>query len=141
MHRKAVNAVKWMQENYPGQSYQVYAHIERKGPFDPDKAKGTGYNVEHFRDFNNAGPDVAVGFEGERRGIKAKSAVRGGFGPDAFGGGTYGGVGYYSATIGHMWDALLGEGRNWWFFGSSDYHSRGQFTPYLPSIHRRFLAR
>ena len=28
-----------------------------------------------------------------------------------------------------MWDALLGEGRNWWFFASSDYHNRGTFGP------------
>lgn len=28
-----------------------------------------------------------------------------------------------------MWDALLSEGRRFWFFGSSDWHSRGQFGP------------
>jgi hypothetical protein len=28
-----------------------------------------------------------------------------------------------------VWDALLGEGRNWWFFASSDYHNRGSFGP------------
>ena len=28
-----------------------------------------------------------------------------------------------------MWDALLGEGRNWWFFASSDWHNRGSFGP------------
>ena len=26
-----------------------------------------------------------------------------------------------------MWDALLGEGRNFWFFASSDWHNRGNF--------------
>ena len=28
-----------------------------------------------------------------------------------------------------MWDALLGEGRNFWFFASSDWHNRGSFGP------------
>jgi hypothetical protein len=126
MHDKAVKAVEWLQQNYPDTSYLVYAHIERKGSFNPDKAYSTGYNVEHFRDFNNAGPDVAFGWEGEP-GHQA-SGNRGGFGSGAFGG-TYGGVGFYSATIGNMWDALLGEGRNWWYFGSSDWHNRGSFLP------------
>ncbi|MEE4111531.1 MAG: hypothetical protein V2I40_01870 [Desulfobacteraceae bacterium] len=127
MHEKAVAAVEWLQAKYPTTSYVVWAHIERKGAFDPDKAYSTGYNVEHFRDFNNAGPDVAFGFEGEP-GHQA-SGSRGGFGGGAFGGGTYGGVGYYSATIGNIWDALLGEGRNWWYYGSSDWHNRGSFLP------------
>jgi hypothetical protein len=126
MHAKAVESVKWLQDNYPGSSYVVWAHIERRGAWDKDRAYSTGYNVEHFRDFNNAGPDVAFGWEGEP-GHQA-SGNRGGFGSGAFGG-TYGGVGYYSATIGNMWDALLGEGRNWWFFGSSDWHNRGSYLP------------
>jgi hypothetical protein len=28
-----------------------------------------------------------------------------------------------------VWDALLGEGRNFWFFASSDWHNRGSFGP------------
>lgn len=28
-----------------------------------------------------------------------------------------------------MWDALLSEGRKFWFFGSSDWHNRGAFGP------------
>ncbi|MGD8931916.1 MAG: hypothetical protein PVI52_05045, partial [Chromatiales bacterium] len=46
-----------------------------------------------------------------------------GFSTSADGGGTYGGSGYYSAKVGGLWDALLGEGRNWWNFASSDYHN------------------
>ena len=53
---------------------------------------------------------------------------RGGFGSSAFGGGTYGGTGYYCAVLGDMWDALLGEGRNWYLFASSDWHSRGDYV-------------
>ena len=28
-----------------------------------------------------------------------------------------------------MWDAMLSEGRKFWFFGSSDWHNRGAFGP------------
>ena len=48
---------------------------------------------------------------------------------DSVGGTTYGGTGVYGAQIGGVWDALLGEGRNWWFFASSDWHNRGMFGP------------
>ncbi|MEL6476097.1 MAG: hypothetical protein AAFR17_02115 [Pseudomonadota bacterium] len=34
--------------------------------------------------------------------------------------------------IATMWDALLGEGRRFWNFGSSDWHNRGQFGPFEP---------
>jgi len=122
-HAKAVAAIGWLQANYPRTSYAIPAHIERKGAWSPDKGgNNTGYNVEHFRDFNNAGPDVCFGYEGQP-GHQA-SGGRGGFGTGAFGG-TFGGTGYYSAVIGNMWDALLGEGRNWFMFASSDWHNRG----------------
>jgi hypothetical protein len=48
---------------------------------------------------------------------------------DTVGGTTYGGTGVYGAQIGGVWDALLGEGRNFWFFASSDWHNRGSFGP------------
>ena len=35
----------------------------------------------------------------------------------------------YGAQVGGVWDALLGEGRNFWFFASSDWHNRGSFGP------------
>jgi hypothetical protein len=132
-HAKAVKSVEWLQRYYPRTSYYVPAHIERKGVWNKDKGgNNTGYNVEHFRDFNNAGPDVAFGFEGQP-GHQAEGS-RGGFGtgpaPNGPFGGTYGGTGYYSATVGGLWDALLGEGRNWWLFASSDFHNRGDFSPY-----------
>jgi hypothetical protein len=123
-HPNAVAAVTWLQANYPDSSYTVYAHIERDGVYDPDD--NAGYNIEHFRDFNNAGPDVAFGFEAQ----PGHQAERNrGFGTSAFGG-TKGGTGVYSADMGGLWDALLGEGRHWWFFASSDWHSRGSFLPF-----------
>jgi len=127
-HAKAVASVEWLQEYYPRTSYVVWAHIERKGAWNQNKGgNNTGYNVENFRDFNNAGPDVSFGFEGQP-GHQA-SGGRGGFGSGAFGG-TFGGTGFYSAEVGGLWDALLGEGRNWWIFASSDFHNRGGFSPY-----------
>ncbi|HET9959400.1 MAG TPA: hypothetical protein VFQ61_33145, partial [Polyangiaceae bacterium] len=53
----------------------------------------------------------------------------GGVQTDSVGGTTYGGTGVYGARIGGVWDALLGEGRNFWFFASSDWHNRGTFGP------------
>jgi hypothetical protein len=131
-HADAVAACTWMQKQmHKGtidNGWIVFAHIERKGSWSADK--GGGYNVEHFRDFNNAGPKACFGFEGapghqvnDYRGLGNKVTC------DATGactskdfGGTYGGVGYYSAKVGGLWDALLGEGRHWYNFASSDYH-------------------
>jgi hypothetical protein len=70
---------------------------------------------------------VAFGWEGQP-GHQASNS-RGGFGDHAFGG-TRGGTGTHSAEVGGMWDALLGEGRNWFNFASSDWHNRGSFPPY-----------
>jgi hypothetical protein len=121
----AISAVKFMQalkDQGLGDAWVVPAHIERQ----------QAYTVADFRDWNNAGPDVAFGFEGTP-GHQADSD-RGGFGSDADGGCTYGGTGVYSAKVGGLWDALLGEGRNFWNFASSDYHDHwsnggGDFYP------------
>ena len=89
-------------------SYMVFAHIERKGVWNQRLRGGnnTGYNVEHFRDFNNAAPHVCFGFEGQP-GHQAESG-RGGFAaPTAAGQGhLLAAPGITAATIGHMWDAL-----------------------------------
>jgi hypothetical protein len=131
---KAVPGVAWMQANYPVSSYFVPAHAERAGVFDPNNNRG--YNVEHFRDFNNAGPTVAFGFEtmpghqaSNTRGEYRKDF--GGPGIDSAGVTTYGGTGVYGAKVGGVWDALLGEGRNWFFYASSDFHNRGAFSPFV----------
>jgi hypothetical protein len=36
---------------------------------------------------------------------------------------TYGGCGYFAAQVGGLWDAMLGEGRKFWLFASSDFHN------------------
>ncbi len=136
-HAKTVDALKWMAAFHAAGSYYVPAHLERAGPF--NAAGNNGFNVEHLRNFNNAAPQVAFGFESQpghgasdRRG--EYNLRRNNFGSgtapnrlDSVGGTTYGGTGVYAAQVGGVWDALLGEGRNWWFFASSDWHSRGAF--------------
>ena len=124
-HVKTVEGVKWMGANFSKTSYYVPAHLERAGAFNPDG--NNGFNIEHLRNFNNAAPTVAFGFESQP-GHQADPA-RGSYSTGAVGGGTFGGTGHYAATIGGVWDALLGEGRNWFFFASSDYHNRGMFGP------------
>ncbi len=122
-HQKAVDALAWLEKNYRKTSYAVFAHPERKGT----AAKG-GYDINDFRDFNNAAPDVAFGFESMPG--HQKESGRGGYGSGAYGGGTFGGVGAYAATVGGLWDAMLGEGRGWWLFASSDFHNTtGDFWP------------
>jgi hypothetical protein len=136
-HNKTIEAMKWMVANHPNGSYYVPAHLERAGPFNPEG--NNGYNIEHLRNFNNAAPKVAFGMETQPgHGASANrgeyQVLRNNFGGtaglvDSVGGTTYGGTGIYGAQIGGVWDAMLGEGRNFWFFASSDWHNRGSFGP------------
>jgi hypothetical protein len=122
-HLKTVEGIKWMNEKAPTSSYFVPAHLERAGAYNPTGSNG--FNIEHLRNFNNAAPKIAFGFE-SMPGHQAEGN-RGSYTTGAVGGGTYGGSGVYAAAVGGVWDALLGEGRNWFFFASSDYHNRGSF--------------
>jgi hypothetical protein len=134
-HAKTVEAMKWMHQKHPQGSYYVPAHLERAGPFNPNG--NNGFNIEHLRNFNNAAPSVAFGMETQpghgASDARGEYTVRrnniAGVNTDSVGGTTYGGTGVYGAQIGGLWDALLGEGRNWWFFASSDWHNRGMFGP------------
>jgi len=136
-HLKTLEAIKWMAQNHATGSYYVPAHLERAGPFNPDGNQG--FNIEHLRNLNNAGPDIAFGFEtqpghgassnrGEYQVLRNNFGANGGL-VDSVGGTTYGGTGVYGAQVGGVWDALLGEGRNFWYFASSDWHNRGAFGP------------
>ena len=132
-HNKTLEAVKWMAAHHPNGSYYVPAHIERAGPFNPDG--NNGFNVEHIRNLNNAAPRVAFGMESQpghgassdRGEYAARRNTVGTNRIDTVGGTTFGGTGVYTAQVGGVWDALLGEGRNWWFMASSDWHNRGSF--------------
>ena len=126
-----------MAQKHPDASYYLPTHLERAGPFNPNG--NNGFNIEHLRNFNNAAPRVAFGME-TQPGHGASDARgeytvnRNNFGGtignvDSVGGTTWGGTGVYGAQIGGVWDALLGEGRNYWFIASSDWHNRGMFGP------------
>jgi hypothetical protein len=133
-HLKTLEALKWMSQNHQNGSYYVPAHLERAGPFNPDG--NNGYNIESLRDFNNAAPGIAFGFETQpghgAADARGEYTIRrntiGTVRVDSVGGTTYGGTGVYGAQIGGVWDALLGEGRGFWFFASSDWHARGMFS-------------
>ena len=80
---------------------------------------------------NDAGPDVCFGFDGLPG--HQKGAGRGFANEEAYGtifengrmASVFGGTGAFTAQVGGVWDALLSEGRHWWLFGSSDFHSEG----------------
>jgi len=136
-HAKTIESLRWMAAYHADTSYYVPAHLERAGQFNPDG--NNGFNIEHLRDQNNAAPKTAFGMEtqpghGAANNRGEYQVLRNNFGGsvglvDSVGGTTYGGTGVYGAQIGGVWDALLGEGRNFWFFASSDWHNRGSFGP------------
>ena len=104
-HARSVASVEWLREFHPRDSYYVPAHVERQGGFDVNGTRG--FNVEHFRDYHNAGllgpfrgsQSIAMGAEM----IAGHQSPRGGRGtyeadrPSA-GFGTYGGAGAYGAA-------------------------------------------
>lgn len=117
-HDKAVAGAKWLEDNYPKASYFLLNHPSR----------ALKYSIADIRDFNNAAPDVAFGFEGIPG--HQKEAQRGGYGGTSPKARTYGGADYMIAQVGGLWDALLGEGRHFYSFVNSDFHSvSGDFWP------------
>ncbi len=123
---KAREAVKWLQENYPMQTYVVPSHPDKSGL----------YTISDFRDFNNIAPDVFFGFDAMPG--HQKNSTRGSYDLDEAPyqfemngkkGATFGGAGMFASKIGGVWDALLSEGRRWWISASSDYHDDEDFYP------------
>lgn len=103
-------------------------HPSRKGIDSP-------HEIRNWRD---AAPTIAVGFEGapghQAGGIKAPGAG-GGRGeydfspsPNSFAGyplesyRTWGGFDFMTSTVGGLWDSLLAEGKPWWITANSDSH-------------------
>ena len=123
---KAREAVKWLQSNYPLQTYVIPSHPDKSG----------GYLISDFRDFNNLAPDVCFGFDGMPG--HQKNSTRGSYDLEDAPyvvemnnkkGTTFGGAGIFASKIGGVWDALLSEGRRWWMSASSDFHSAEDFYP------------
>lgn len=124
-HTKTLAAIKWLQTHYPRESWIIPTHPERSNR----------YTIADLRDMNNAGPSVCFGFDGQPGHQKNKTR---GFGTKNIythgqisgeKGATFGGTGIFCARIGGVWDALLSEGRHWWIFANSDFHSLSDFHP------------
>lgn len=127
-HDDMLTALEWLQESCGRDSYAIVNHPSRLNL----------WSIGDFRAMNDAAPDVCFGFEG-LPGHQA-SRTRGGYGGLIRADGTtttdpaladpkmtsrartYGGADWMVAGVGGVWDALLGEGRNWWVFNNSDYH-------------------
>jgi len=125
-HGDAVAAVSYLEANYKDTSYFIINHPSR----------ALKYKVSDIRDFINAGPDVTVGLEGMPG--HQKETFRGGYSytftdstlvPKAR---TYGGADYMIAKVGGLWDSLLGEGRHFWTFVNSDFHSYTDTADFYP---------
>lgn len=120
-HAKAVAGAAWLENNYRESGYFVLNHPSRRQK----------YSIADIRDFNDAAPHVAFGFEGFPGHQKAASRGNYDQGPflDAAGNDvtdkarTYGGADLMLAKIGGLWDALLGEGRHFYAFANSDFHN------------------
>ena len=105
---KMVEAAAWLKTNYTTTSWLVPAAPERNAV----------WSAATFRRLNDVAPSVAFGFESMPGHQKCPN--RGEYVSTSVGGGTYGGCGTYAAKIGGLWDSLLGEGRQFWLFTSSD---------------------
>jgi hypothetical protein len=118
-HSKAIEAIRWLQKNYPTTSWVVPGHPERRNK----------YRIGTFREMNDIAPGICFGFESMPGHHGA--AVRGEYPKErATGGSTYGGCGIYAAKVGGLWDALLSEGRVFSLFANSDFHDVGDdFLP------------
>lgn len=87
----------------------------------PDVGVWGEHDPASLRAWHEAAPRVAIGMEGSpghqatglkpdgERGIYRRSPTMGGFDQ-------------MTATLGGVWDAMLGEGRRWWITATSDSH-------------------
>jgi len=124
-HVDAIAAVRWLGARYPRTSYAVVNHPSIR----------LRWRASDLRALSDAAPAVAFGFEGIPG--HQKRAARGGyagvFGGDATAAArarTYGGADPILARVGGVWDSLLSEGRHYWVFADSDFHSTaGDFWP------------
>ncbi len=135
LERKAVEGVHWLAEQVrlkrvPAALF-LANHPARRGVDSPHE----------IRAWNNAGPNVAIGFEGAPghqaaafpKSLGGAEAGRGFYDNtpsiDSFPGyplesyRTFGGFDWMTAKVGGLWDSLLAEGRRWWITVNSDSHS------------------
>ncbi len=111
----ALQALRWLKQNYPDTSYAVINH--------PSRNKGS-YSIADLRAMNDIAPDIVFAIEGMVG--NQMEPNRGGYTaaytPENALLRVYGGVDYIVAKLGGPWDALLGEGRRIWNLTDSDTH-------------------
>lgn len=104
----------------------VFANHPSRGSQVVGDADG-GHTPADLRSWNDIAPDIAVGMEGAP-GHQASGLKPGATQETLRGRGlysnlpTYGGFDVMTATLGGVWDAMLGEGRRWWITANSDSH-------------------
>jgi hypothetical protein len=137
IHKNALAALSYLQNNFADASYFIVNHPSRK----------MQYTIAEIRDFINAAPQVTVGFEGlpghqKMTGNRCKYDYELGDKLN-YHSKTYGGADYMLAKIGGVWDALLGEGRRFWVFANADYHRAsednlpGEYAKNYLMVHER----
>jgi len=123
-HANAVAGAKWLYDHYRTSSYYILNHPSRK----------LLYTATDIRDFIDAAPGVAIGLEGFPG--HQKEAWRGGYGgsygDNTYKARTYGGADLMLAKVGGLMDSLWGEGRKYWVFVNSDFHSSDDDADFWP---------
>jgi hypothetical protein len=142
IHNDAVFAARYLQYKYPNYSYVWINHPSRRQK----------YSVADIRDLNSAAPEVFFGFEGMPG--HQKEPNRGGYDSIFYTdkenknvdqaktdrARTYGGADYMTAKVGGLWDSLLGEGRRFWIFVNSDFHSSAEDADFWPGEYAKTYA-
>lgn len=134
-HADAVAGAAYLEAHYATSAYVVINHPSRQ----------QRNAAAHLRDLNEAAPHVVIGIEGFPG--HQKEASRGGYGNgpfyDATGATTgttdttyrartYGGADYMLARLGGLMDSFWGEGRRFWVFLNSDFHSAASSADFWP---------
>ncbi len=136
-HAKTVEAMKWMTQNHADTQLLRARASRARRPVQPERQQRLQHRAPAQLQQRRADGRVRLRTQpghgaSDARGeyTVRRNNIGGAIGTSTrVGGTTYGGTGVYGAQIGGVWDALLGEGRNWWFFASSDWHNRGMFGP------------
>jgi hypothetical protein len=130
----AIAGVAYLQKQYGKSAYVMINHPSRN----------LMYTAADFRAMMDAAPDVAVGLEGMPG--HQKEAARGAYGSQWFTDAekknvdaaktalarTYGGADLMLAKVGGLMDSLWGEGRHFWVFVDSDFHSSADDADFYP---------
>ena len=111
--KNAYDAISWLDKNYPN-SYLLLNHPSRYS----GKDRADELFIEDIRAMNDLAPDTVFGFEGIPGNQMSNDGARGEL-PYGY---VLGGADVMIAKVGGVWDALLGEGRNFWNFANSDFH-------------------